>query len=106
MLERIRRWSERRRRPKRKPRPVTFRFHDPCFGSSRETLALPAPVRRAAESLAGKRLTLVEGIAKLQAGIAPYGGFLEVPAGRRYVLWHMPTGRRGDAQLFHLVRFK
>ena len=66
----------------------------------------PARVRRAAEALDGKRLTLAEAIARLQEGIGPHGGFLEVPEGRRHVLWHMPTERKRVSQLFHLIRFK
>ncbi|HTK04865.1 MAG TPA: hypothetical protein VL500_04735 [Candidatus Eisenbacteria bacterium] len=106
MIARIRRWSERRRRAKRKPRPVTFRFHDPCFGPTGESLTLPPGVRRAAEALDGKRLTLSEALVRLQQAIAPHGGFLEVPERRRYVLWHMPSGKRGVSQLHYLIRLK
>lgn len=105
MLERLRRWSERRRRARRKPKPAAHRFHDACSGPSRESLSLPARVRTAAESLEGKRMTLAEALGRLQDAIAPYGGHMEVPEGRRHVVWHMPTGRRGDEQLFTLIRF-
>lgn len=104
MFARIRRWSERRKRGKRRPRPVTFRFHDPCFGPTAESLTLPARVRKAAESLAGKRMTLAEGIGRLQDAIGPHGGFLEVPARAKRILWHMPTGRSGS-QTHFLIRF-
>ncbi|HTM68859.1 MAG TPA: hypothetical protein VL426_06205 [Candidatus Binatia bacterium] len=106
MFERVRRWSERRRRAKRKPHPVTFRFHDPCFGPTAESLALPGRVRRAAEALDGRRMTLADALARIQQAIAPHGGFLEVPERRRHVVWHMPTGGRGVAQLHYLIRFK
>jgi len=106
MIARIRRWSERRRRAKRKPRPVTYRFHDPCFGPTRGALPLPAGVKKAAEALEGKRMTLAEAIGRLQQAISTHGGFLEVPERHRAILWHMPADGRGRSQVHHLIRLK
>ncbi len=89
---------------KAKKGDATFRFHDPCFGPTAESLTLPPGVRAAAEALAGRRMTLAAALAALQAA-AP-GGTLEVPPGKRYVLLYLKDGRSATTHIHFLLRFR
>lgn len=83
-----------------------YRFYDPCFGPTRESLALPADVRAAAASLDGRRLTVSDALTALMKATEPHGGHLELPGGEHRIIWYKPTGGAyGDAHVFFLIKF-
>lgn len=107
LVRRIASWVRMRRGSgKASPDGGTYLFFDPCCGPTRESLALPAQVRDAAEALDGRRLTMTEALDRLRTAIALRGGVLVTPPDERIVFWHMPTGPSGGAHVFYLVRYR
>lgn len=83
---------------------ATFTFYDPHPGMLGALVPLPKPLRKAAQHLNGKKLTLEQALLELLPIVKEVGGELSVVKEHQYISYQHDTGR--VTHLYRLIRYR